>query len=319
MRAQGRVLQAILRCVDELSSHRGCQPSKLGAALVAILRPPVGASGADVTRVDIDMGEAEENAEPAHDDTALVGPEAGVTAAFAQIGIRGLSCPPPYAEYCRPRGADSNAYASAMATSSMTSSRRSGDEVEAEHNAASSQGPPPASFPSVMEKEGDEAAPSTHVRGPAVEAGDAAQGVGKKKNKSLRKRAHAAAEAALQALLVDHKQTAAASKRVIMRRHRCGLPCLPLLEALDARMHKQALAVISAIKAHGVAMDALAAAHAAGGAAAPADAAAERARAVLQECVQEHRTILADIMAAVAKEEATAASADEPHAAVSPV
>ena len=201
----------------------------------------------------------------------------------------------------------------------MTSSRRSGDEVEAEHNAASSQGPPPASFPSVMEKEGDEAAPSTHVRGPAVEAGDAAQGVGKKKNKSLRKRAHAAAEAALQALLVDHKQTAAASKRVIMRRHRCGLPCLPLLEALDARMHKQALAVISAIKAHGVAMDALAAAHAAGGAAAPADAAAERARAVLQECVQEHRTILADIMAAVAKEEATAASADEPHAAVSPV
>ena len=66
MRAQGRVLQAILRCVDELSWHRGCQPSKLGAALVAILRPPVGARGADVTRVDIDMGEAEENAEPAH-------------------------------------------------------------------------------------------------------------------------------------------------------------------------------------------------------------------------------------------------------------
>ena len=43
VRAQGRVVQSLLRCFDELSSHRGCQPTRLGRALGALL-------GADAPR-----------------------------------------------------------------------------------------------------------------------------------------------------------------------------------------------------------------------------------------------------------------------------
>ncbi|CAE8632394.1 unnamed protein product [Polarella glacialis] len=38
VRAQGRAIQCILGAVDELALHRGCQPSRLGAALAHILR-----------------------------------------------------------------------------------------------------------------------------------------------------------------------------------------------------------------------------------------------------------------------------------------
>ena len=37
-RAEGRIVQHLLRCVGELGSHRGCQPTQLGAALATLLK-----------------------------------------------------------------------------------------------------------------------------------------------------------------------------------------------------------------------------------------------------------------------------------------
>eukprot|EP00959_Pyramimonas_sp_CCMP1952_P124899 2610793-Pyramimonas_sp.AAC.1 len=40
LRAEGRAVQVLLRCFDELGRHRGGCPSRLGAALATALRPP---------------------------------------------------------------------------------------------------------------------------------------------------------------------------------------------------------------------------------------------------------------------------------------
>ena len=38
LRAEGRVVQHLLRCIQELSSHRGCRPTQLGTALADLLK-----------------------------------------------------------------------------------------------------------------------------------------------------------------------------------------------------------------------------------------------------------------------------------------
>jgi hypothetical protein len=48
LRAHGRVVQALLRGIAELGSHRGCAPTALGAALAALLLAPSAPTGVGV-------------------------------------------------------------------------------------------------------------------------------------------------------------------------------------------------------------------------------------------------------------------------------
>ena len=82
-RAEGRIVQHLLRCVGELGSHRGCQPTQLGAALATLLKSSTALATSTRAKTSVQTDYLEE-----HFAQATVAEEKGHTAALKETSTQ---------------------------------------------------------------------------------------------------------------------------------------------------------------------------------------------------------------------------------------
>ena len=289
-RAQARVVGHLLRGVQLLSAHRGCAPTRLSVALVeALCRvAPAEAPVAPAEYFDIaDDSEDDGDVAPVDDSVAAcAAPTRGAPlAAHEEVGADtsegGHGVSSRVADVCV-GGSPGGACAPAAQAATLGTDILGAQE-----------------------------------RGPAAEADGTALTAGKKKNKAFRKKAQAAAGATVVALIARVDAALLACTSVFKHRHRCGMPGLPHLRTLEARMLEQSDDCVDAARAGVAAMAALSASRATvGGASASAgthsalDSALERARQREALCDRAIRATLDEVLAAVAMEHADQANAE---------